>query len=95
MVVWSQYLSNIADFMNVTSTQAGIIHSLGITIIAIILVLIASKGKNALVTVPVTSFFSILLFSYIEWFPIWTGSVIALVLVIFLGFVFGKVPGVD
>lgn len=82
--------------MNTTSTQAGIIHSLGITVVVIVLVLMASKGEKAVITIPITALFNILLFSYMGWFPSWTGSVIALVLVVFLGLIFtGGVGGKD
>ena len=93
MVVWSQYLLDIADFMNTTSTEAGVIMSLMLITSLLIAVLIVTKGEAALVTIPITSLFSILLFTFIGWFPVWTGSVIALVLVIFIGYVFGKLYG--
>ena len=95
MVVWANYLQNVADFMGTTTEQAGVISSLIWVVFAILMVLVASKkGKGLIVSIPVTAFFSILLFTFIGWFPTWTGSVIALVLVIFIGFVFGKMSGV-
>ncbi len=93
MTIWIQYLENVSDFMNVTANEAGIISSLIVTIGLLIVVLIATRGASALVTIPVSSFFSIIFFTFIGWFPIWTGSVIALVLVIFIGFVFSKFVG--
>jgi hypothetical protein len=94
LVIWNQYLQNVADTLNTSVTQAGIISSL-ITIIAVmIVVLIATRAKGAIVTVPLTMFFNLLLFIYIGWFPIWIGSVMALVIVIFLGYVLGKTVGV-
>ncbi len=93
MVVWSQYLLDIADFMNTTATEAGVIMSLMLITSLLIAVLIVTKGEAALVTIPISSLFSILLFTFIGWFPVWTGSVIALVLVIFIGYVFGKLYG--
>jgi hypothetical protein len=53
-------------------------------------VLLATRGKGAVTTVPVTMFFSILFFLYIGWFPVWTGSIIALVLVIFVGMLLSR-----
>lgn len=93
MVVWSQYLQNVADFMNTTSSEAGVILSLMLTISFLLIVLISTRGKGAIVTMPVTSFFAILFFTFIGWFPVWTGSVIALVLVIFVGYIFSKFAG--
>lgn len=93
MVVWTQYLQNIADFMNTTATEAGIIMALMLTISMLIVVLIVTRGSGAIVTMPITALFSILLFTFIGWFPVWTGSVIALVLVIFIGYIFSKFAG--
>ena len=95
MTVWTQYLQNVADFMNTTPTQAGIISSLMITVSLLIIVLISTKGQGSFITIPITGFFSILFFVYVGWFPVWTGSVIALVLVVFLGYVFSKTVGVS
>jgi hypothetical protein len=80
--------------MNTSVTQAGIIHSLIWTVVVIIIALIASKGNKAETVVPITAFFAIIFFSYIGWFPVWTGSIIAMVLVIFVGYTMGKIPGV-
>ena len=93
MVVWSQYLQNVADFMNTTATQAGVIMSLMLIISMLVVVLIVTRGKWAISTMPITALFSILTFTYIGWFPVWTGSVIALVLVIFVGYIFSKFAG--
>jgi hypothetical protein len=87
MVVWADYLQNVADFLDTTTTQAGIISSLMICICLLVLVLLATKGKGAMVVIPVTEFFCIIFFTYIGWFPVWTGSIIAMVLVLFTGFV--------
>ncbi len=93
MVVWSQYLQNVADFMNTSSSEAGVILSLMLTISLLLIVLISTRGKGAITTVPITAFFSIITFTFIGWFPVWTGSVIALVLVIFVGYIFSKFAG--
>lgn len=87
--------------MNVTATQAGIISALMVTVLVLGVVMIAGRGgkKNSqpvgIASIPITMFFCVLFFTFIGWFPIWTGSVIALVLVIFVGFVFGKIFGVS
>lgn len=93
MVVWIQYLQNIADFMNTTATQAGVIMSLMLIISILIIVLIVTRGEGAISTMPITALFAILFFTFIGWFPTWTGSVIALVLVIFVGYIFSKFAG--
>lgn len=94
MVIWANYLQNVADFMGTTVTEAGILSSLIFTSVALLAVLIATrKNRNSLDSVPIVAFFSILLFTYMQWFPTWTGSVIALILVIYLGVKFAGLPG--
>jgi hypothetical protein len=78
MVVWQSYLNDMANFLNISSTEAGVIHSIMLTIFAIVMVLVASKGRQAIATVPITAFFGILLFTYMGWFPAWTGAVLAI-----------------
>ena len=90
MPIWSQYLQNVADVFNTTVTQAGVISSLLVSVGLLVVVLIATRGKGALVVIPATEFFSILFFVYIGWFPVWTGSVIALILVLFVGLVLSR-----
>jgi hypothetical protein len=90
MVIWSQYLQNVADTLNTSSSQAGIIMALMITICLSVLVLLSTRGKGAIVTLPSQMFFITLFFLYIGWFPVFLGSLIALVLVVFLGFVLAK-----
>jgi hypothetical protein len=88
MVVWSGYLTAIANAFGTSATEAGIIFSLTFTILAIIVVVIGTNGEKPEVTVGFTSFFSTLVFTFMGWYPIWTGSVISLVLAILLANVF-------
>jgi len=94
MVVWSQYLQNVADFLNTTTQQAGIISSLIIIIGMTLVIVIAIRGKfGSVIVVPIFLFFSIIFFVFIGWFPVWTGSVIALVLAVFMGYLFSTITG--
>jgi len=94
MVVWSQYLQNVADFLNTTTTQAGIISSLIVTIGLSLVIVIAIRGKfGSVIVVPIFLFFCIIFFVFIGWFPVWTGSVIALVLAVFMGYLFSRLAG--
>lgn len=94
MPIWSQFLQNIADSLSTTLTEAGIIMSLAFTIGFLMVTLIATRGKSAMAVVPIVSFFNIVLFTFLGWFPIWTGSIIALVLVVFMAYVISKTVGV-
>lgn len=85
MVIWSDYLTNAGTWMGVTATQAGVMLSMAITLAVVMTILIATRGKKAEITVPVGSLFTTVLFTFMGWYPIWTGSVLALVLAIFVG----------
>lgn len=84
MVVWSDWLTSIASALNTTVTEAGIIFSLAFTIMIILVVLIATRGKRPDVTVTFTSLFVTLFFTFLGWYPLWVGSVLALVLSILI-----------
>lgn len=90
MVVWTDYLVSIADAIGTTSTEAGMIFSLVFTMGIIIVVVIATKGRKPQVTMPLSAFFPTVLFTFMGWYPVWTGSAIALVLTIFIAYVFSR-----
>ncbi len=83
---------DVASFMNVTVTEAGTISALIFTTGVLLVALSATKGKEAMTIVPILGFFSTLFFTFIGWFPSWTGTMIALVLAIFLGWTFSGIP---
>lgn len=85
MVIWSDTLTNAGTWMGVTTTQAGVILSLMFTLATLLAILIATKGRKAEFTVPTGALFLTVLFTFLEWYPVWTGSVLALVLAIFVG----------
>ena len=80
MVVWTDYLISIADAIGTTATEAGMIFSLIFTMGIIIVVVIATKGRKPQVTMPLSAFFPTLLFTFMGWYPIWTGTALSLVL---------------
>lgn len=84
MVVWTDYLNAIASALDTSATEAGIMISLMFTMASIFIVLIATKGKRPEVTVTFTSFFVTVLFTFMGWYPVWIGSVIALIISILL-----------
>jgi len=85
VVVWQDYLTNAGTWLGVTAVQAGIILSLSVTLGVVVAILIATRGRKAEITVPVGTLFVTVLFTFLGWYPIWTGSVLALVLAIFVG----------
>jgi hypothetical protein len=84
MVIWSNYLASIAAAFGTSSTEAGIIFSLTFTIGLIAFGLIATEGRRSEVSVPYISLFTTILFTFMGWYPIWLGSVMALVISILL-----------
>lgn len=92
MVIWSQYLTDVASFLNLTASQAGTVSALIFTMGVILIALSATKGKEAMTIIPIVGFFSTLFFTFLGWFPTWTGTMIALVLAIFLAWTFSGIP---
>lgn len=90
MVIWTDYLTGIADAIGTTAVEAGVIFSIVLTISTILIVIIGTKGEKPQVTVPLSALFPTILFTFMGWYPIWTGSVIALILSIFIAYVFSR-----
>lgn len=90
MVIWSDWLTAIADAMEVTQTQAGIMISLIFTVMVLVVILIATRGRSAQISTPIGALMMIILFTFMGWLPIWLGSVIALVLSIFTAWIFSR-----
>ena len=90
MVIWADSLANIADWMGLTALEAGTMMSLILTCCFVMAILIATKGKKAEFTVPVGTLFVTVLFTFMGWYPIWTGSALALILSIFTGWVISR-----
>jgi len=90
MVVWTDYLTSIADAIGTTAIEAGMIFLLMFTMGIIIVVIIATKGRKPQVTMPLSAFFATILFTFMGWYPVWPGSVIALILSIFIAYVFSR-----
>ena len=90
MVLWADWLASVAAGLDVGTTDAGILFSLGFTIMLILVVLIATKGKKATVSVSFTALFATLFFLVLGWYPVWMGSVLALVLSIIIAAIFSR-----
>jgi len=84
MVMWSDWLEAIASGMGSTSSQAGVIISLIFIIGISIFVLIATRGRQSGLTVGLTSLMGLILFTFIGWLPLFTGSLLAIVVSLLL-----------
>jgi hypothetical protein len=81
-LVWEDWLTAIAPSLNVTASQAGVIMSFLIIVVAIIMVAGASP-VYAEKTIPIVAFLGCLFFTYIQWLPVWTGTALSFVMAIF------------
>ena len=91
MAIWSEYLTSIAGALGVTPTQAGMIFSLVFTIGLLVVALISTKGRKPELTLTLSALFSTMLFTGMGWYPVWVGSVLALVVaLLFIMFIKGK-----
>ena len=90
MVLWADWLASVAAGLDMGTTDAGVIFSLGFTILLILVVLIATKGENPTVSVSFTALFATLFFLVLGWYPVWMGSVLALVLSIIIAAIFSR-----
>ena len=84
MVMWSDWLEAVASGMGSTSSQAGVIISLIFIIGISMFILIATRGRKSGLTVGLSSFLGLILFTFIGWLPLFTGSVLAIVVSLLL-----------
>lgn len=88
MVIWSDWLTSAGTALGMTDLQAGTFISLSITITIVLAILIATRGRRSQYTVSIGALLCMVLFTFIGWMPTWTGSVIGLVLAIFIASLF-------
>lgn len=69
MVLWSDYLDNLAGYMGVDATSAGIIFSLLFIICAVLIVAIASDGHS--LGSLMTGYMGMIIFTVTGWLPYW------------------------
>lgn len=84
MVMWSDWLEAVASGMGSTSSQAGVVISLTFIIGIAMFILIATRGRKSGLTVGLSSLLGLILFTFIGWLPLFTGSVLAIVLSLLL-----------
>ena len=84
MVMWSDWLEAIASGMGSTSSQAGVIISLIFIVGIAVFILIATRGRKSGLTVGLTTLLGLVLFTFIGWLPLFTGSVLAIVVSLLL-----------
>ena len=76
MALWETFLTEAGTALNITANQAGIVLSL---IGTAIFDAVIGIGTQSGIAVLVCSVLSIIAFSAVGWFPVWTGAVVAIV----------------
>jgi len=84
MVMWSNWLEAVASGMGTTSSQAGVIISLIFVIGLGVFILIATRGKRSGMSLGLSSLLGLILFTFIGWLPLFTGSVLSIVISLLL-----------
>ena len=84
MVIWADWLEAVGTAMATTTVEAGTILSLVIIISLVLAIGIATKGKMLVTSSSMVSLMGLILFTYMGWLPLWTGSALALVVSIFI-----------
>lgn len=90
-MAFEDFLANAAEVMGTTSTIAGIVLSLVISIMLLLIVAIATKGKAFEYTSLMMGLFTTVLFTAMSWYPLWTGAVIALAISLLAAWHFSRV----
>jgi hypothetical protein len=88
MAIGQPYLNAIGTALGITAIEAGIMISLLFSILTIFVIVLATRGESSELTIGLTSLFTTLIFTFMGWYPVWVGSVLALVISILLATIF-------
>lgn len=88
MAIGQAYLNTIGAALGITAIETGMLIALLFTMLSIFVVVIGTKGEKPAISISFTSLFATLIFTYLGWYPIWVGSVIALVVSILMAMMF-------
>ena len=83
-MIWQDWVESAAAIMGVTTTQAGVILGFFIILVLIVILIIGQRGRQVDKTVPYVALFSVILFTYIGWFPLVLGTLIGIVISILI-----------
>lgn len=84
MVVWTDWLESAGTALGMTTVEAGIFVSLAVIISIVLALAISTRGRAILESSSVTTLMGLILFTYMGWLPLWTGSALALVVALFI-----------
>jgi len=79
-MVWEDWLASVAPVLGVTTSQAGVMLALLFTFVFVLMAGLATPKKGGSFGITLTGLIFTFFFTYIEWYPIWTGTALSLVL---------------
>ena len=82
-MLWESWISSIAPILSLTTAQAGVILGLFFSAVFALLGGLIST-ENVTITMGIPSFFGVLIFTYANWLPYFTGSAIALIMALLI-----------
>ena len=82
-MLWSEWLTAIAPILGVTVGEAGVILGLLFSAVFSLLGGLIST-ENVTITMGIPSFFGVLIFTYANWLPYFTGSAIAIIIALLI-----------
>jgi hypothetical protein len=84
MVIWTEWLESASTALGVTTSEGGIILSLAFVMSVVLAIAIATRGHRILESSSLVILLGLILFTYMGWLPLWTGSALALVTALFI-----------
>ena len=79
-MVWEDWLASAAPILGVTTSQAGVILALLFTFIFVLMAGLVTPKKGGSFGITLTGLIFTFFFTYVSWYPIWTGTALSLVL---------------
>jgi hypothetical protein len=77
-------MSTVASILGVDVTSAALIIATLFTMVFIFVIIIATKGRKADISIPATGLISFILWIILGWYPIWIGAVVAFMFALLL-----------
>lgn len=88
-MLWETWLASIAPVFGLTTAQAGVVLGLLITLIFALAGGVL-QPDHVVVSMGIPTLLGLILFTYANWLPTWTGSALAIVIA---GLIAGKISG--
>lgn len=90
--MFEDWIDGVATALGSSTVNAGIFMALMFTTAFILIMVVATRGKNMLISL-VTSIMLVILFTMMQWLPTWTGGALALALSFLSAIVLSRTSG--